>query len=325
MEKDEREVIVQVESLYKQYGSLSAVDGISFNIYRSEVLGFLGPNGAGKSTTIDLITTLQRPSSGNIYYPGLGNTNQMRLIRQHIGIVPQELAIYGNLSVRDNLIYIGEMYGLHGKRLHQRIEQLLKEFGLLDKAGERARTLSGGLKRRLNFALADIHSPELIFLDEPTVGLDPNARQLVWQIVQDFRQAGKTVLLTTHYMEEAEVLCDRIILIDRGKIIAQGTPGELKSALGDELVLTYHVSGLVPGQIIAALSQVPGVRQVSGEGNTLRLVVRRDQAEAVKGWLAGERLAVNGLVTEDISLEDVFVYFTGRHLQEADSAGRDQA
>jgi len=316
MGTSDRDVILQVENLSKRYGSLIAVDNISFAIYRGEVLGFLGPNGAGKSTTIDLITTLQQPSQGHISYPGFTNTNQPHEIRQHIGIVPQELAIYGNLSVRDNLIYIGKMYGLQGKQLQTRILAMFTEFGLADKAKVRARTLSGGLKRRLNFALADIHEPDLIVLDEPTVGLDPNARLLVWQIIQGFRQAGKTVLLTTHYMEEAEILCERIILIDRGRIVAQGTPTELKAALSDELVLGYQVTGLVPPQLVEELKQRPGVRQAGTEGNSLRVVLCRKEAETTKGWLSGTGLAITGMHTEDISLEDVFVHFTGRYLRE---------
>ncbi len=316
MVSGEREILLQVENLSKTYGSLVAVDGVSFTIYRGEVLGFLGPNGAGKSTTIDLITTLQQPTRGAISYPGLGEVNQTRLIRQRIGIVPQELAIYGNLSVRDNLTYAGEMYGLRGQRLRSRVAQLLAEFDLAGKASVRARTLSGGLKRRLNFALADIHSPELIFLDEPTVGLDPNARQLVWQIIQGFRQAGKTVLLTTHYMEEAETLCDRIILIDRGKLVAQGTPMALKAALSEDIVLGYQVSGLVSSKLVDELKHQAGVRQVSSEGNTLRVVVSRAKVEAAKQWMSATGLSFTGLVTEDISLEDVFMHFTGRHLQE---------
>ncbi len=316
MVSGEREILLQVENLSKTYGSLVAVDGVSFTIYRGEVLGFLGPNGAGKSTTIDLITTLQQPTRGAISYPGLGEVNQTRLIRQRIGIVPQELAIYGNLSVRDNLTYAGEMYGLRGQRLRSRVAQLLAEFDLAGKASVRARTLSGGLKRRLNFALADIHSPELIFLDEPTVGLDPNARQLVWQIIQGFRQAGKTVLLTTHYMEEAETLCDRIILIDRGKLVAQGTPMALKAALSEDIVLGYQVSGLVLPKLVDEFKHQAGVRQVSSEGNTLRVVVSRAKVEAAKQWMSATGLSFTGLVTEDISLEDVFMHFTGRHLQE---------
>ena len=315
-----KEVILQVEDLCKRYGSVTAVDGISFAIYRGEVLGFLGPNGAGKSTTIDLITTLQQPDDGYITYPGLSGASQPHAVRQHIGIVPQELAIYGNLSVRDNLFYIGRMYGLRSQELKLRIDALLAEFDLADKAAARARTLSGGQKRRLNFALANIHNPSLVLLDEPTVGLDPNARMLVWQIIQGFRQAGKTVLLTTHYMEEAETLCERIILIDRGRIVAQGTPAELKSDLSDELVLEYQLAGLVPQQLVEGLRQQPGVRQALSDGTTLRVVVGRSQVEAIKAWLAGAGLAVSGMRTADISLEDVFVHFTGRRLGEEDKA-----
>jgi len=310
----ERQVILQVESLCKQYGSVNAVDGISFAIYRGEVLGFLGPNGAGKSTTIDLITTLQQPTKGTITYPGLTQTSQPHAVRQQIGIVPQELAIYSNLSVRDNLIYIGTMYGLDRRSLNQRIDTLLEKFDLKAKANARARTLSGGQKRRLNFALADIHAPNLIVLDEPTVGLDPNARLLVWEIIQDFRQAGKTVLLTTHYMEEAETLCDRIILIDQGHIIAQGTPGELKATLSDEVALEYQVAGLTPPRLVSDLKGREGIRQVNSQANSLRVVVNRAEVEATKLWITGTGLAITGMHTEDISLEDVFVHFTGRRL-----------
>jgi ABC-2 type transport system ATP-binding protein len=313
-----RDAILRVENLCKRYGPVTAVDSISFAIYRGEVLGFLGPNGAGKSTTIDLITTLQQPSRGHISYPGLTNTNSPHAVRRRIGIVPQELAIYGNLSVRDNLIYTGEMYGLQGQRLQARIEALLAEFGLADKAKARARTLSGGQKRRLNFALADIHEPDLIVLDEPTVGLDPNARALVWEIIQGFREAEKTVLLTTHYMEEAETLCDRIILIDRGRVVAQGAPAELKAALSDDVVLGYQVAGLVSRRLVEELRLRPGVKQASTEGNSLRVVVGRKEAEMTKEWLAGTGLAVTGLHTEDVSLEDVFVHFTGRPLREGE-------
>ena len=318
MEIAVKDVILRVENLSKQYGSLLAVDRISFAIYRGEVLGFLGPNGAGKSTTIDLITTLQKPTGGSIAYPSWVGVLQPHQVRRHLGIVPQELALYNNLSVRDNLDYVGKMYGLPGQQLHERIQALLSEFDLADKADARVRTLSGGQKRRLNFALADIHTPDLIVLDEPTVGLDPNARMSVWEIIQGFRQSGKTVLLTTHYMEEAETLCDRIILIDRGHIVAQGTPAELKAGLGSEVVLDYQLAGLVPGQLMDELRLRPGVRQATIEANTLRVVLDRNEVELTKQWLATSGLAITGLQTKDISLEDVFVHYTGRRLQEAE-------
>ena len=324
MNSGERDVILRVENLCKRYGSITAVDGISFAIYRGEVLGFLGPNGAGKSTAIDLITTLQQPDSGRITYPGLASASKPHAIRQHIGIVPQELAIYGNLTVRDNLLYIGQMYGLSGQQLKERITVLLGEFDLMDKAGARARTLSGGQKRRLNFALADIHAPSLIVLDEPTVGLDPNARLLVWQIIQGFRQLGKTVLLTTHYMEEADALCDRILLIDRGKIVAQGTPAELKSGLSDKVVLDYQLGSLASPQLVEELRQQPGVKQASSDGTSLKLVVGRNQAEAAKKWLAGCGLTINEMHSADVSLEEVFVHFTGRKLAEEDKEAAEE-
>lgn len=316
---DSHEVVVQVKNLSKNFKNIKAVDDLSFEVYRGEVLGFLGPNGAGKSTTIDLITTLLQPSSGEITYPGLGSPNQPKSIRHHIGIVPQELAIYGNLTVYDNLTYIGAMYGLHGHQLQERTKSLLAQFDLVDKVRVRARTLSGGLKRRLNFALSDVHQPELIVLDEPTVGLDPNARQLVWQIIDGFRQAGKTVLLTTHYMEEAEILCERIILINHGRIVAQGSPVELKTILMHEVVLNYQLSSLARPQLMELLRQRTGIRNVAAEGNNLRIVISRNESDAVKSWIAGSGLEISGLQTEDISLEDVFVHFTGRTLQETGS------
>jgi ABC-2 type transport system ATP-binding protein len=216
--------------------------------------------------------------------------------------------------VRDNLIYIGTMYGLDRRSLNQRIDTLLEKFDLKDKTSARARTLSGGQKRRLNFALAEIHAPNLIVLDEPTVGLDPNARLLVWEIIQGFRQSGKTVVLTTHYMEEAETLCDRIILIDQGRIIAQGTPSELKATLSDEVALEYQVAGLPPPGLISDLKGRDGIRQVNSQANSLRVVVNRACVNATKLWITGTGIAITGMHTEDISLEDVFVHFTGRHL-----------
>jgi linearmycin/streptolysin S transport system ATP-binding protein len=321
----EREIVLQVKDLSKRYGAELAVDCISFAIYRNEVVGFLGPNGAGKSTTIDMITTLQPPSSGQITYPGLSKTSHAHEVRQHIGIVPQELAIYSNLSVMDNLTYIGKMYGLKGENLTNQINHLLSEFGLTGKARARASTLSGGLKRRLNFALADIHNPDLIVLDEPTVGLDPNARLLVWQIVQGFRQSGKTVLLTTHYMDEAEALCDRIILINRGRIIAEGSTAELKTACSDDVVLFYQVEGLLPQQVLENLSHQSGVKQSSNEGNSLRLVVSINEAEAVKQWISGTGLVITGLRTDGITLDDVFARLTGRYLRDESQESDDRA
>jgi ABC-2 type transport system ATP-binding protein len=306
MKSNDQSIILKVENLSKRYGPITAVNAISFSVYRGEVLGFLGPNGAGKSTTIDLISTLQKPSGGHIAYPGLAQANQPHTVRQHIGIVPQELALYGN------------MYGLSESQLKLHIDALLNQFGLKEKAHMRARTLSGGMKRRLNFALADIHDPDLIILDEPTVGLDPNARLMVWKIIQDFRQAGKTVLLTTHYMEEAEALCDRIILIDHGHIITQGTPLELKTALSNELVLSYQLASMAPTIFTDELNKQPGVRSVSSEGNSLRIVVARRAAEAVKTWIAGTNLGISEMQTQDISLGDVFVHFTGHHLRDDD-------
>jgi ABC-2 type transport system ATP-binding protein len=315
MSADHKGIVLQAENLCKHYGQLIAVNEVSFVVFKGEVLGFLGPNGAGKSTTIDLIATLQQPSNGQITYPGLGQHIQSHTIRQHIGIVPQELAIYGNLSVRDNLTYIGTMYDLKGRHLQERIATLLLEFGLVDKAKARARTLSGGQKRRLNFALADLHSPDLIVLDEPTVGLDPNARSMVWEIIQGYRQAGKTVLLTTHNMEEADALCDRIILIDQGSIVAEGTPADLKTSLADELILEYQTSELVPAKLLEEIKRKPGIRQASAENTSLRLVVQRQEADSLKNWLATTGISYTGLATQDVSLEDVFIHYTGRSLR----------
>ena len=174
------------------------------------------------------------------------------------------------------------------------------------------------MKRRLNFALADIHNPDLIILDEPTVGLDPNARLMIWHIIQGFRQAGKAVLLTTHYMEEAEALCDRIILIDHGHILTQGPPLELKAALRNELVLSYQLSSLAPAYQIGELNKQPGVRSVSSEGNVLRVVVERHSVESVKAWMASTSLGILEMQTQDISLGDVFIHYTGHHLRDDD-------
>ncbi|MCI2426728.1 ABC transporter ATP-binding protein, partial [Candidatus Acetothermia bacterium] len=229
--------LVEIRNLTRKFGRLTAVDNVSFEIRKEEVLGLLGPNGAGKSTIIDMIVGLRKPTSGSVLVYGLDSSKNGLEVRRRVGYVPQQAAVFDDLTVRENLSLAAEMYGISSFK--QRVAEIIKEYDLGEKADKLAHTLSGGQRRQLNFALGSVPDSQLMILDEPTVGLDPTRRLEAWEFIRRFQEKGKTVLLTTHYMEEADALCSRIVLIDRGKIVAQGRSEELKATLSDELLIEY--------------------------------------------------------------------------------------
>ena len=223
--------MLTLENVRKTYGALVAVDGLSLEVRRGEVFGLLGPNGAGKSTTISLCVGLIAPDSGRVAINGSGDPTDAA-IRQAIGVAPQALALYDLLSGEENLRFFGEVYGLAGARLAERVASSLDFVGLTDRQRDRVGTYSGGMKRRLNLAAALVHDPQLILLDEPTVGVDPQSRHQIFENIRELKRLGRTVVYTTHYMEEAERLCDRVAIIDRGKLLALGPVAELVEAHG---------------------------------------------------------------------------------------------
>jgi ABC-2 type transport system ATP-binding protein len=227
---------VVADRITKRFGDRTAVDGVTFTIGRGEIFGLLGPNGAGKSTTVNILSTYLTPDSGQITIAGEAGTNRMA-IKQHIGVVPQELALYDDLTARQNVDFFARIYGVPADERRPRTDDVLAQVGLEERADDFVTAFSGGMKRRLNLAVGMVHGPDFLMLDEPTVGVDPQSRQNIFDIVRRLKAAGTTILYTTHYMEEAEQLCDRIAIMDNGKIIAMGTLDELLRLQVEEIVV----------------------------------------------------------------------------------------
>ena len=221
---------IDVRALVRRFGARSAVDGLDLRLARGEALGLLGPNGAGKTTTLRILSTLCAPHAGELRVLGLDPVRDAAELRRRIGVVPQELALYEGLSARENLEFLGRLHGLWGARLAGRVDWALELAGLVERAGERVRGFSGGMKRRLNLVAALLHQPELLFLDEPTVGVDPQSRNRIFEMVQELHAGGLTLVYTTHQLGEVERLCQRIVILDAGRAVAQGTLEELQRA-----------------------------------------------------------------------------------------------
>src|SRR5262245_33961461 len=252
--------ILEVQNLIKQYGDFTAVKGISFDIEEGEIFSLLGPNGAGKTTTISMLSTLYTPTSGDAVIGGHSITKDPMAVKEVIGVVPQEIALYEDLTARENLIFWGQMYGLSGNALNSRVDEVLDQIGLTDKARNRVKTYSGGMKRRVNIGVGLLHKPRLLFMDEPTVGIDPQSRRAILDTVKDLNRQGMTVLYTTHYMEEAQELSDRVGIIDHGQLIALGTQDELTKQVGQSDTLILHLGENEDAQ--ALVSSLKGMKDI---------------------------------------------------------------
>lgn len=310
--------MLQVDHLRKRFGELVAVKDVSFAIAEGETFGLLGPNGAGKTTTISMICGLLAPDDGQVHVLGepirLGTTRG----RMHIGYVPQELAIYPDMSGRDNLRFFARLYGLRGEAARVRIDEVLEVVGLTDRAGDKAREYSGGMQRRLNIAAGMIHRPKLLILDEPTVGIDPQSRNAILDAVAALGDQGMAVLYTTHYMEEAERLCRRVAIMDHGEVRAMGTRRELIEMVGEHDTITVTVlSGAE--QAVTSLADEPGVvRAGATDARTVDVVVN-DAAVIlphVVTRLADAGLAVQNVQVREPSLDAVFLQITGTALRD---------
>ncbi|MEZ5288469.1 MAG: ABC transporter ATP-binding protein [Vicinamibacterales bacterium] len=279
--------MLTLDEVRKRYDTVTAVDGLSLAVRPGEVLGLLGPNGAGKSTTVALAVGLLEPDAGRVTIAGYGGPADPR-VRAHIGVAPQALAIYDLLSGAENLRFFGEVYGLSGSRLDGRVRACLEVAGLTDRAADRAGTYSGGMKRRLNLAAALVHDPELLLLDEPTVGVDPQSRNAIFDAIEALHREGRTIIYTTHYMEEAERLCDRIAIVDRGRLLALGTLDELLSAHGGPPTLVVRTERgeerHEADDPLATLTRIAAVTRV------LEFRVERQTLEQVFLHLTGRRL-----------------------------------
>jgi len=309
--------MIEVEGLRKQYGDITAVDDITLRAESGQIFGLLGPNGAGKTTTISCISGLVRPDAGRIRVLGHDVVSDGRASRAQLGVVPQELALYEDLSARENLNYWGAAYGLRGARLRQRIDDVLELTGLESRAKEPVKRFSGGMKRRLNFGCALVHEPKALLLDEPTVGVDPQSRVKLLDLVREEARRGTCVLYTTHYMEEAEGLCDRLAVVDDGKIIAHGTLRELRALLGERDLLRLTGS-FDPTRVREALTVLGDVELVQVDHESLTLAL----PEATKNLsVAFQALAASGAELRETTLtqpnlESLFIKLTGKELRE---------
>jgi len=310
---------IQASELTKKFGNITAVDHVNFEVARGELFGLLGPNGAGKTTVIRVLTTLLAPSSGQAWVAGYDVSREPRRVREEIGVVPQALTSDLELTAWQNLDIYGQFYGLSRAARHARAEHLLAMVGLQERAHDMVATYSGGMRRRLEIARGLIHSPRVLFLDEPTIGLDPQARRAVWELLEELRaESNLTISLTTHYMDEAEKLCDRIAIIDGGKIVAIGTTQQLKAMVKGSDRIRLEIAG-DPSAAIAALRAQPYVLEAGQDSEGAIIIATADGAHAMPGVIeqleqAGAK--IQAMSIEQISLEDVFISFTGHRLRE---------
>jgi len=312
------EIAVRTVDLTKKFGDLIAVDHVSFEVRRGEIFGFLGPNGAGKTTTIRMLTTLLKPTEGTAEVWGHDIRKERDAVRKSIGIVFQDPSLDDLLTGRENLEFHGRIYGIPKAERNRRIKELLELAQLSERANDLVQTYSGGMRRRLEIARGLMHHPKVLFLDEPTLGLDPQTRRAIWRYVQRMNKDEEvTIFLTTHYMEEADYLCDRIAIIDHGKIVALDTPEKLKSHIGGEIV-SLKISERNP-RVLKKLSEEEFVQDIKMLGEGLILTVKNGQRAVPRLIEAATQL---GVTVEECSihtpnLEDVFLHYTGRRIREA--------
>jgi ABC-2 type transport system ATP-binding protein len=311
--------ILEARNLAKNFGDFAAVKGISFDIEEGEIFSLLGPNGAGKTTTISMLSTLFVPTSGEATIGGHSITREPMAVRNLIGVVPQDLALYEDLTARENLVFWGQMYGLSGRKLKERIDQVLEQIGLTDKAKNRVKTYSGGMKRRVNIGVGLLHKPKLLFMDEPTVGIDPQSRRAILDSVKDLNKQGMTVLYTTHYMEEAAELSDRVGIIDHGELIALGTQAELTKQVGEMETLILHVGeNDDPERLAAAIRTLKGVLKADVTDHTVTVIVPEAEEALAPAVTKANELGVkiHSVDMLEPNLEAVFLHLTGRALRD---------
>jgi len=309
--------LIRIDRLRKCYDALVAVDDISFDVHDGEIFGLLGPNGAGKTTTISMICGVLQPDGGRVLIDERNIWVEPKKVKRDLGVVPQEIAVYEDLTARDNLSFWGSLYGLSGTELTHRIDETLSRVGLAERAGDKVKTFSGGMKRRLNLCMGLLHRPKFLLLDEPTVGIDPQARLNILEVIREVAAAGTTVLYTTHYMDEAEQLCDRIAIIDHGRILALGTLAELTRRAGEAEVLRL-TGPFADESLRERLACIPGARILGfGDGSAV-LAIELDGPGLLEIL---PRVLEADLGIEDVSiqrpnLQSVFIALTGRDLRD---------
>jgi len=301
---------IVVENLTKYYGDLLAVNGISFSVKWGELFGFLGPNGAGKTTTVRMLCGLTKISSGEAYVAGYSPIRELKLVKKVIGLVPDTSNLYPELTCWDNLIFTGEMYGLGREERVRRARELLEFFGLLDKKDSKFDQLSKGQKRKLTLAAALMHRPRILFLDEPTIGLDVRSRRMIWNMIRELNESGLTIFLTTHNIYEAFNLCDRIAVINRGEIIANGSPAELKRRFSGSEVLEVSFDGKMS---VEEISRIPGVIKASRSGESFMIMVSDPLSvmEEIVRKAKSKGISLNYVNLRGADAEEVFLKIIG--------------
>ena len=309
--------VVEVKGLVKKYGGCVAVDNVNLSIDEGEIFGLLGPNGAGKSTLISVITSLLNTNSGTVEIFGNNIKKNLKKVKKEIGLVPQSIAVYKNFTAYENVKLFGELYGLRGKVLKENIEEALEFVGLLEHKNKKVEEYSGGMQRRLNIACAIVHKPKLIIMDEPTVGIDPQSRNHILAAVKKLNEKGTTVIYTTHYMEEVEALCSKIAIMDKGKIIVEGTKEELKGMINDKRSLSIRVDDLYKVNI-DKLKAIDGVINVFTNENALNINTKKEvnNLDLIIKALNEDDVKILDLGFKEITLETVFLSLTGRTLRD---------
>jgi ABC-2 type transport system ATP-binding protein len=312
-----QDIAIEVRDLHKAFGETKAVDGVSFSVEKGEIFSLLGPNGAGKTTTISMLSCLLRPDEGDAVILDHSIRKDAMGVKSVLGVVPQEIALYEDLSARENLIFWGKMYGLRGALLKARVEEVLQVIDLVDRAKEHIKKYSGGMKRRVNIGVALLHKPQVMYLDEPTVGIDPQSRRSILDSVLALKNQGTTIIYTTHYMEEAQELSNHIAIMDHGKIIASGSHAELVKLVGEVDRITLNINA-ESNRVIEAWKGARGVKDVSAEDGTLTVLA--DDSNQVLPSLFDAAAACGVRITsvdiQEPNLEVVFLHLTGRALRD---------
>src|SRR5579883_1176752 len=305
---------IEMKDLCKHFGSFKAVDHLSLTVRQGEIFGLLGPNGSGKTTTINMLSGLSKPTSGEVHVMGFNVHSEPRKVRQILGSVPQETALYEELSAWTNMDFHADLFGIPRREKKERITKLLDLVQLLDRKDSRVGTFSGGMKRRLALARALLHDPQLIYLDEPTLGVDVQARRAIWDYILSLREQGKTVLITTNYLEEAQALCDRLAIIDHGKLIALDTPQHLKHLYGGQVI---ELETITPTASVSQIRVLPGVKNVIQENNRLKVTT-----EGTDGLvpqiinLISQDSEFCDIAVREPHLDEIFLHLTGTALRD---------
>ena len=318
-------VAIETRALTKKFNGFAAVDSIDLKIKKGELFALLGPNGAGKTTTISMLSTLLKPTSGKAIVNGYDVVKEAAKVRQSIGIVFQDPSLDDQLTAMENLDIHGRLYHMPGDERRNRIKEVLEMVDLADRADSIVRTFSGGMRRRLEIARGLMHSPEVLFLDEPTLGLDPQTRRHIWDYIKKLNREGVTVLLTTHYMEEADTLASRVVIIDKGRIVAEGTPASLKDSIGGDVI---KISCIKPEELKKAMEKcecdITSEPRITDEGLVINVKKAEEIIPKIFDISSKHGIEVKSITYKEPSLEDVFLHYTGRAYREEEGSEKDR-